>query len=421
MAVCDRCYNPVCTRNGATGPCISVDFLADLTTHRGANGNWDLNFRAELPHQGAGVGDVLLDTLSKTKLTGQVTYVPTDESVVFYNGGVTMDDPAVSWLTEVTGATPLSLYHACETFKAAPSDLALRKSVLAHLEKLVFTATTAAGREHIKQALTICTEWVKLHEKKDDLPLSAGEQQAMQCPMARLYMVLTKQCSATVELTCSFTQTSEGKFDVVAGRTFQDYETLKECTSWPMLYKIMEHTKVVLMATGANGDSLAWKPLWEQVELLAESGRSFQFLHSLIFSCLRTIDSSPTLNVVSFMATRYQVHLLTFVQRYTIQENAEAGLTPGGPHNLKGDGAPVHIRFGPVTKQGESCGEMRTKSGAVAFCNKWNQNEDCDKGVFAGVHKGKCAYCHKCRWCFSTSHRSEDKDGAGAFVCSKHN
>ena len=146
-------------------------------------------------------------------------------------------------------------------------------------------------------------------------------------------------------------------------------------------------------------------------------------LHEMVFEALCAIDLSPQLNVTTFMNTKWTTFLVTFEAKWG--ENGPPGGSNPDPSG-QGDegtgpkkGGPVHVRFGPVTKQGQWSGEMRTRGGAIAFCNCWNAfpKKPCNRGVYAGANKGKCAYTHKCRYCMSTQHGMDDKDAEGKYVC----
>jgi hypothetical protein len=197
-------------------------------------------------------------------------------------------------------------------------------------------------------------------------------------------------------------------------------------------HRILRDFLTTVVAVGKNGGREAWAPLYDQIYTFLEIN-TVEWCHMFLFQVLKKldIDRERGCNIGNFMPQHFQAFLINFEKNWKLREKDgpsphdrrgegdDAGKSPG-------DGLPSHNLatnkdFIKPTKPG-GAGEMRTQNGAVAYCNRWNQNQQCNRGLKSGPNKGMCAYTHACRWCKdgTDTHRAEDKDASGGWVCPNH-
>ena len=426
--VCSDCYNPACARSlNAAQPCNCTDFFAVV---RNANNTYDNAVYAALPTSANAVTTNHLDALRGFAAVVQMAPISA-AATALYNGGAALPagglNAGQAWFFNVDGVNLGDLFHLVEIYKHHPTQ---RHLIRNHLEQLQFTAAQAGQRAAAGDALRLLVNFDTQLQTVKSASTSADDFENRKYPLSRLYFIVTK-ANVAGPLTMAQSGLTSGRLDKDTGQALLTFEKLKPVEDINTLHLIMNDFQRAVLVIGKNGGRLAWAPFWEVISSLCRTKPDAPWLHELIFESLTWMDSHPTVNPLVFMQSHWQTFIITFGAKWG-EKNEPAG---GGPphHSPKdneedsqppGTGA-VHIKFGPVTKQGQWSGEMRTRNGAIAFCNCWNQNKPCNRGVFAGVNKGKCAYTHKCRYCMSTKHVMDEKHPtghakAGEWVCTKH-
>ena len=349
----------------------------------------------------------------------------TAADITLWNGGADIPGPPiVPWYTAVDGTVTAELTGLLHIYKNKPAE---RSGILQHLEDLSIAGGTAPVRLACDTTCKACKDFTDRSEKSNTKIATTPESYAnSKHPISRLYHLATKINTCSKKSIANLGLTS-GELDKTTGRPKLLFENLADVKDPHTLHKVWDDFSGSIYSLGKNGSKQAWSPFWRSLNLMMDAKRDSQYCHDLAFSILNYLDSQK-MPIWTFMTSNYVEHLMLFDAGYGENAAASESDPTQAPNDKTDEGITVtkreHVKFGPVTQQGYS-GEMRTRNGAIAFCNKWNQREDCNCGVFAGRNKGKCAYTHKCRWCMSTQHRSEDKHPAGhanadAFICPKH-
>ena len=367
----------------------------------------------------------LIDALRRYSTTAYPLDRLSDQAVALYNGG------AAGWINTVDGSSGEAMFNLFEIFQHHENE---RAAIAKRLVKMAAMAGTSSNREIAKSMSTACSNHVvevdsysKRHSPAITTP---GDFDATQAPKARTYLLVTKGVMSSA-LTLANAGISEGKFNVLLGTNVMEFEKIKMVDDPDTLHTILRVFQETIFAIGKNGGAACWKPWRDQIFELLTASLDPAMVHELAFESLSIMDRQQ-MDALTFMDKKWTTFFTTFMTKY--RENVKPSSSyPRGSAKDEDDGdvytppgaGKEHVKFGPVTKQGEWCGEMRTRNGAIAFCNKWNEGKDCNRGVFSGRNKGKCAYTHKCRYCMSPSHRMVDKHPAGhpeagKWVCPKH-
>lgn len=418
---CSDCLDPLCPkgRNPAAA-CISNDFF--MGVRRNTNGTYTNEFYNALPASANTLTASHVDALRNYTEQPVLTVLSTGAALL-YNAGANMPD-GKPWYSSVDGSNSEEVGHLVEVFKRHAEE---RPKIADHIELLYFKSGLSAG-----QKLTVDKASGLLHRFEDQSleaakpkATSADDFENKKYPIARLYFLITK-AFACGPLTMAQSGLTAGRFDKETGAPHVSFEKLKEIKDMNTLHLVWQDFQQAIYVIGKNGGRKAWNPFWKVIHALCLSRGDASYLHELVFESLTYIDLSPEVNVVNFMTQHWTTRLITFEARW--QENGTASGTdpPHSPGNTQDGGLQGKLRkHAPVTKQGQWAGTEKTQNGAIAFCNKWNQRKECNRGVAEGPHKGKCMYTHKCRWCMSIHHRGEDKHPAGhadegEWVCPKH-
>ena len=422
--VCPECYDPSCAKsaNPALG-CNCADFCQNLVRNDAGYGNTLYNL---LPPAAQMVTTGHVDALRSH--TPAVAVIPISAgATALYNGGANVAGPPVApWYTPVDGTNMAQLAQLVEIFKHHQNE---RHNVMGHLQSLSFLAPNAGQREASERAYKFCQDHESQVSKAvGPVSASADDFENRKHPLARLYHQVVKY-TILGPLTTAQSGLSSGRLDPVTGKPVLSFEKLKEVGNMNLLHLAWRDFETAVYLIGKNGGRKAWAPFWKIIHDMARTKEDATYLNELVFEAMTAIDLDPDKNIVNFVTQHMQTFLITFNGKW---ENGPAGGNdpPLPPTDDVNDGGlprkgREHVKFGPVTKQGQWSGEMRTRNGAIAFCNKWNENKECTHGVFAGRDKGKCAYTHKCRYCMSAGHWAEKKHPAGhaqagEWVCPKH-
>ena len=392
------------------------------------------NVISALPKGTHGLTASHIDALRSYR-SGALVLAPLDPAATtLYNGGANTPggDP---WYTAVDGTDNADVGHLAELYRHHPTE---REGILTHLERLSFRGANLAARDLAQRAVSSCKDFdTKVTNALKEAPKTASEFEDRKAPKARLYLLCTRGAMAT-RLTLAQEGQTAGVFDATLGTNVFRFEKLKAVDSIDTLHAIIRDFQTSILLIGKNGGRVAWTPFWDVVYEMLTASQDARFVHEMIFEALVKMDEGR-IDPLTFMERKWTTFFMVFNAKFGENVKASSSYPGGSPTDgNSGDyedgnpgtsGAPgmgrEHVKFGPVTKQGEWCGEMRTRSGAIAFCNKWNEHKDCNRGIFAGRNKGKCAYTHKCRYCMSTQHRMVDKHpaghaNAGEWVCPKH-
>lgn len=422
--VCNECFDPVCAKSAnAAVACNCVDFLHHIVRNDGGYGN---NLYNALPPAAQTVTTGHVDALRNHTPAVAVMAVSAG-AVALFNGGANVAGPPVApWYSVVDGANLPQMGQLVELYKHHPDQ---RHNIMGHLEVISFNAAQAGQRDSAERAIKFCQNHeAQLSKAAGPVSASADDFENRKHPLARLYHQIVKY-TVLGPLTTAQSGLTSGRMDPVTGKPVLSFEKLKDVGSMNLLHLAWRDFESAVYLIGKNGGRKAWAPFWQIIYDLARTNEDATYLNELVFEAMTTIDLDPNKNIGNFVSQHMQTFLITFNAKW---ENGPAGgndpplpptedVNDGGLHKS----GPKHVKFGPVTKQGQWSGEMRTRNGAIAFCNKWNENKECTHGVFAGRDKGKCAYTHKCRYCMSAGHWAEKKHPAGhaqagEWVCSKH-
>ena len=419
---CPECLDPTCAKSlNPAVACNCSDFLRNIVRNPGG---YDNSLYNVLPASVQTVTTSHVDALRGYE--PGVTLVPLSAgAIALYNGGANVVGPPIAaWYTVVDGTNMAQLAQMVEIFKHHSNE---RPNVMAQLQSQAFLAPNAGQREACERAYKICER----HEDQESkvgksVAATADDFENKKYPLGRLYHQIAKSI-VMGPMTVAQTGLSSGRIDPTTGRPVLTFEKLKEVGNMNLLHLVWQDFQSAIYVIGKNGGRMAWGPFWKIIYDLARTNGDAPYLNELVFEAMTTIDLDPGKNIVNFVTQHWQTFLITFNAKW---ENGPAGgsdptLSPTDDDNGGLPKGREHVKFGPVTKQGQWSGEMHTRSGAIAFCNKWNENKPCTHGVFAGKDKGKCAYTHKCRYCMSTGHWAEKKHPAGhaqagEWVCSKH-
>lgn len=420
---CNECYDPLCARSlNAAAACNCTDFVRYNRLDDGSYGN---DLLGHLPKSASSLPSSLIDAMKK-HTNPDLELVPlVPDAVALYNGG----NPAVgaaageTWLTPITGADAQQYPHLLSIYKHYPEE---RAKILNHLQSIALTGANAGAKVGAKDTFSFCKDHQEtLQNRVKDKAKTADEFENARFPLARAWLLITKANNVG---DCTFARSglTAGRFDPLTGDPAKNFEKLMPITSFHIFYSIREDFEMTLYAIGKNGGRKAWAPFWTIIRDLSKNSNDPTMVHELVFETLTAMDTKQA-DIVSFLNNQWTTFFNCFMTKW--RENDADSRSDPTESPIDDDESGIkyreHVKFGEVTKQGEWAGEMRTKNGAIAYCNKWNERKPCTHGVFAGRHKGKCAYCHKCRWCGSAGHRAEDKHPAGhaqagGWVCPKH-
>ena len=425
MPVCNDCGLTTCAAAIGAGACDDSGVNPQIL--RSGNGGYNQPTFTHLPPSIRGlIAEDLIGALRRENIPDVVPIqIMSPADIALWNNGVDMPGPPpVPWYFNVDGTNAGQLAGLVHIYKNKPAE---RTALLSHLEDLTLVGASAAVRLSCETAVKACKDFTDRADKSISKHATTPESYAnTKHPLSRTYHLSTKIETCNKKSIANLGLVS-GELDKVTGRPKLLFENLADVKDPHTLHKVWETFSSTIYSLGKNGSKQAWSPLWRSMNLMMDAKRDSQYCHELLFSILNVLDSER-IPIWEFMATKYVEHLMLFDAGYGENSAASEIDPPQTPIDTTAGGLPVtkreHVKFGPVTEQGYS-GEMRTRNGAIAFCNKWNQREDCNCGVFAGRNKGKCAYTHKCRWCMSTQHRSEDKHPvghatAGSYICAKH-
>ena len=431
MVVCDNCFNPDCLRtNNLAVACSCVEIPTGIIRDDLATGaTWGSVIQA-LPQTSTGVSVSLIDALRGHQAAGTTVPALNAAAITLYNGGADLGTGG-AWYSAVDGTDGGALASMLSLFKHYPQE---RDHIENHLQGLALSATQAATRTQCENANKYCVAFSdKLRHQTKELPKTATEFEDRRLPKSRLYVLCAKGRMVT-KLTAAQAGATAGKFDATLGSNITSFEKLRAVTDMNMLHNIMTDYRACIIQIGKNGGTVAWEPFWSSIHEVLTASMDVSMTHELIYESLVKMDEQR-IDPLSFMDKKWSTFYTTFMLKFgsSSRENDQPDSSyPRGSANDDDNGEvtrpgtePTHIKFGPVTSQGVWCGEMRTRNGAIAFCNKWNERKSCNRGVFAGRNKGKCAYTHKCRYCMSPDHRMVDKHPtghaqAGEWVCPKH-
>ena len=426
MAVCNQCFDGQCAHSinlAADCNCPEWPAMAMLNGRSpGPQGSYNVTARAVLPVGIQSLDPVHIDALTSYVEPGVAVPILSAAAIALFNGGAVLAD-GNPWYNDVDGTNPADIISLVSIFKVHASR---RAEIMEHLCNLEISGANAAAIAKSKTGVVQCRAFsADIIAAVPSKPKTDGAMEDVQSPLARLYLKLTK--AHLLDPLNTLSQITMGKFSMSSGAAITEFETLRPVVDAHLFHMIVNDFLKAIYATSHNGGSNAWKPFLEFVYELLRANRDVRFVHEFIFKVLKDIDRIPGMNIVRYMAEKVQTSLHMFSSMFG--ENFQAAQSDSTAQPIdqnnqeitKEDDKPIHVRFGPVTITNQASGEMRTRNGAVAFCNAWNQNQPCNRGVFTGRNKGKCAYTHRCRYCKNTAaHRAEDKDGAGAWVCPKH-
>ena len=427
MPLCNNCFDPDCARTAnPVAACTCVDI--PTVVRDPPTGVRYGNVISSLPSGLSSITSSLIDGLrSYQAATLQLTPLVADATAL-YNGGAATGAGA-AWYTAIDGTDGAQLGHLVEIFKHHPTE---REAITSHLESLSLRAANAGQRELAARAKGYCESHIdKVKSAVKEVPKTSDEFEDRKAPKARLYLLCTKG-SMTSKLTLAQSGSTSGKFDMTLGTNVMNFEKIKQVHDADTLHTIIRDFQSSILLIGRNGGRKVWAPYWETIFELLTASQDPRYVHELIYESLVKMDELRV-DPLTFMERRWTTFFITFDKKFGENGKASPDYPGGSPKDTEdGDLTPKlpgtgreHVKFGPITKQGEWTGEMRTRNGAIAFCNKWNEGKPCNRGVFAGVNKGKCAYTHKCRYCMSTAHTMDQKHpaghaNAGSYVCPKH-
>ena len=425
--LCGNCLSFGCiysTSNGRTKcnapecDCDPKEFLV--------NNQYAPVFRSKLPAASADIPGSLISGLIGH--TADVLNIPACSAgaVTLYNGGANCADGTV-WCSPVDGSDGEILFHLYEIFM---NHVSSRDAIFNLLKRLQFTGHRD-NRESIGKMLKMVENRVKDEKDQTTEVYSTPEDlQNKVSPLSRLYLLITNYHTSTA--TQAATSLDDGYFNKETGKKYLDFSNLKHISSTLQLTMIERDFERTIFKCGRNGGRDVWDDFWNAMHTLLEGG-DYDAVHLFIFSCLKLIDKDPRLTIESFMVRGFSLQL----QKFNASSLFDAGRRgdpafvrrPGGQQTgINGGDRLNHHNvsntdFGAVTNPTGGVGActVQTQNGFTAFCNKWNENKPCNRGVKTGPKQGQCAYCHKCRWCKTTdAHRAEEKNSAGNWVCPKH-
>ena len=403
--------------------CNCTDFPAQpLSNGRQPNNTYNQTSLNHLPES--------LRTIATGHLDALIDYAPpnvalvalTGTAVALYNNGNVLGNGA-PWYSNVDGAGQ-DVFDMVNIFKHHQNE---RAAILQHFDLVSLTGANAAARNAAQLGGQMCTQFIKdMNDPNMPKAKTEGELEDRTAPLARMWLKLSKFHSLDPAKTLS--KISSGMWSKETGEKVSEFERLNPISDAHILHVIIIDFQRAIYAFAKHGGKKAWDPFWEFVFELMRANKTPQFVHGFVFKVLKDLDRTSGLHIVRYMMEKIQNSLMIYASH--VRENGKPD--PIDPTdqakdddedegfknlNLKSN----RVRFGPVTKQGECTGEVRTKNGYIAFCNQWNSSEPCTRGVANGPNKGKCAYTHRCRLCKNTSdHRSEEKDANGAWKCPKH-
>ena len=454
MPLCLGCGIPTCAASqAAPGPCDCTDFLQTL--RQAPNGTYNAPTYAALP---ATMRTNVTDDLIAAARKEQPAVVPPPglnvAATALFNGGAiipaVVGPPAVGamfWYEVVDGTGATYSTQLVSLVRIYQNMQGQRANVLGHLETLSILAADEERRKLAVTSINICKDFTKaVNDVNAPRSKTADALANERHPLCRLYFIAVMGATSD-RMTLDQIGLTTGRLDETTGKPSLNFKRLPDIETSHQLHTAIQDFKDAICVVGKNGARAAWAPFWEAVMSMMDSHNDPSYIHQLIFSALTDMEVRKK-PIWEWFSNHWVTWLIIFTAKWSKDgengrpsHNDPSGEAQGaGGSGQDGDygsggggqgkGNPTHVKFGDVTQffaNGDviACGEMRTKSGAVAFCNKWNERKVCTHGVFAGKHKGKCAYTHKCRWCMSTKHRAEDKHpaghaNAGDFVCSKH-
>ena len=408
-ACCVTCLDPTCVLTAA-GICGNITFFP--TSKRSTDGHWILDGCREcLPMSARSAPDQLLDTMTGYKTTSVLAQPLSPASLAFMN--------AAGFPANIVADDLGTLSHALYIYR---SEASKRSVIMDRLEDLSVTAPN----DSVINSKKACDRVDRGAERIGDKAKSADDLENRTHPLCRLLSVITLFHFNAMDM--SKLTLHAGQFDAESGTAMATFKTTPTVTDAEMKNRIFRDLLEAFSVIPGGGGRAQWKPLFDNMDTLSASSFAPDFVHALMFKCLRKIDSDKNINIVSFLHSYYSMEYSMHNTLWEKRENDKRVL-PRGTQFQRGeekgkDGLVIDpAENAPVTKQGEwvTDPEKKTRSGAIAYCNRYNTHRDCNSGVRFGKDKGKCMFVHRCSWCDSKDHVGTDKDKVTkAWVCPKH-
>ncbi len=120
------------------------------------------------------------------------------------------------------------------------------------------------------------------------------------------------------------------------------FSTIKKVYCAEMKNRIFRDFFEVMSLLKGGGGRAQWRPLLDELDTLSEAGNTPEFVHLLLFQCLKKIDSSPAINIVIFMMQHWVLCFSAFQTKY-LTENAKSHVRPR--HETTPSGNKTEKRF----------------------------------------------------------------------------
>lgn len=424
MAVCSDCLDPTCGGHAANVVCSNAEFI-NLSTHRNANGDYSLALRALLP--------VSAQTLPNGLIDASTGYQQPLNRLTILSAAAEAFRVHATFPTNVVTGTALTMAHAVSIYRNFDVH---RPAIMERLEDLNVMVNDDNEARKLDAAIKACKRVLddtrlaapKLASTPDELEHKNFPRASILLQLTQFYMMKRDMSALCI---------THGAFDEKSGGAVTKFAKIKVVTCPEMKNRIFRDLFEVFCKLKGGGGRSQWQPLFEQLDSLSEAGHEPQFVHMLLFTCLKKIDSSPAIDIVNFMSQHWLLCFSMFQTTWLRENEASSGKprpwtdTSGvntrhpGRGGGRDQGGQGNATINPVTKQGEwvENPEKKTYDGTkVCYCNRFNQNRPCNVGCASGPDKGKCIFVHRCSWCDSSAHYgAEKKSGAaGGFVCPKH-
>ena len=407
-ACCDTCLDPSCVLTAA-GICGNTTFFP--TSKRSTDGHWVLEQCREcLPMSARSVPDQLLDTMTGYKVTSVLATALEPATLTFMN--------AAGFPANILAGDLDSLAHAVFIYR---SDASKRALIMDRLEDI----SISAPNDSVINSKKACDRVDRGAERVGDKAKTADDLENRTYPLSRLFSIITLFHFNAMDM--SKLTLHAGQFDAESGTAMTTFKTTPTVTDAEMKNRIFRDLLEAFAVIPGGGGRAQWKPLFDNMDTLSGSSFTPDFVHALMFKCLRKIDSDKNINIVTFLHSYYSMEYSMHNTVWEKRENDRRAQPRGTRHQRgeeKGKGSDDdQADNSPVTKQGEwvQDPEKKTRSGAIAYCNRYNTHRDCNVGCKFGKDKGKCMFVHRCSWCDSKDHVGTDKDKVTkAWVCPKH-
>ena len=418
--VCSGCLDPDCPKGAnASAECINKEFLPD-DKERSAVGHYTLDFRSRMPASAHSLPNQLIDA--------QVGHVNAESPLRPFSKECATFVAKADFLDRILAKEALTISHAVCIYRNIPVH---RESITQRLEDLAIITSDETESNRLKVAI-IATQRVA-EETRRALPKAANTARELEYKHYPLTVILFQISTYhQTRINVSSMSISPGEFDESTGAVKTSFSTIKKVYCPEMKNRIFRDFFEVMSLLKGGGGRAQWRPLLDELDTLSEAGNTPEFVHLLLFQCLKKIDSSPSINIVIFMMQHWVLCFSAFQTKY-LTENAKSHVRPRHETNTSGDKEDKASKERvqkertsiPVTKQGEWVENpfKRTYDGnKLAYCNRWNANRPCNVGCPSGPDKGKCIFVHHCSWCNSADHYGAEKspNAPFPFVCPKH-